>query len=82
MNLNKNLCIFFARSRAMISMELPPAVHLQHLNHGHGLPSSQHHHSGLMQHQHQTCLSSIPDEKQKNDGSQSSMNGDVTIAVL
>ncbi len=50
----------------MISMELPPAVHLQHLNHGHGLTSSQHHHSGLMQHQHQTCLSSIQDDKQKS----------------
>ncbi|XP_037051189.1 paired box protein Pax-5 isoform X3 [Bradysia coprophila] len=63
----------------MISMELPPAVHLQHLNHGHGLTSSQHHHSGLMQHQHQTCLSSIQDDKQKiylDDGSQGSMNGD------
>lgn len=51
----------------MISMELPPAVHLQHLNHNHGLTSSQHHHSGLMQHQHQTCLSSIQDDKQKSE---------------
>lgn len=65
----------------MISMELPPTVHIQHLNHGHGLTSlqshnhhnNQHHHhhhhtSGLMQHQHQTCLTNMQnDDKQKSE---------------
>lgn len=59
----------------MISMELPPAVHIQHMNQGggHGGLSSlqsQHHHANLMQQQHQqhqSCLASMQDDKQKSE---------------
>lgn len=59
----------------MISMELPPSVHIQHMNQGggHGGLSSlqsQHHHASLMQQQHQqhqSCLASMQDDKQKSE---------------
>jgi hypothetical protein len=51
----------------MISMELQPAVHMQHLNHGHGLSSlSSQHHNDLNNYQHQ--MNSIgQDDKQKSE---------------
>ncbi|XP_055314425.1 paired box protein Pax-5 isoform X2 [Sitodiplosis mosellana] len=74
----------------MISMELQPSVHIQHINHhgiigSHGLTaqSGQHHSVGLLHHHQQQQQSQGPnhitmhDEKQqKKDGSQGSAGGD------
>lgn len=54
----------------MISMELQPSVHVQHLNHSYGLaalPSHHHRDSLIVAHHHQHQMPPISDEKPKGE---------------
>lgn len=52
--------------RAMISMEVQSTVHLQHLNHSHGLSSLQSQHQTGLMHQHQLVQDEKPPKSKFN----------------
>lgn len=52
--------------RAMISMEVQSTVHIQHLNHSHGLSSLQSQHQSGLMHQHQLVQDEKPPKSKFN----------------
>lgn len=52
--------------RAMISMEVQSTVHIQHLNHSHGLSNLQSQHQSGLMHQHQLVQDEKPPKSKFN----------------